>query len=84
MTKEAKREWKVSFEMKESIVDQPEPSSRCRVQQEITRTIGRAIGSIPPQLEGLKIVNYQIQCDDKEQPEAACLELRKKRGHESG
>lgn len=66
--------WKIKFEMEEQLTsDADDP---CKPQKEITYIIARAISSIPPQLEGLKIVDYQILCNGKEQPEAACLHER--------
>lgn len=77
MTRRKRRgNWKIYFEIKEALTDAEDDP--CALQQAITRIIARAIGSIPPQLEGLKIVDYHIYFECKEQPEAECLKLVKK------
>ena len=71
--------WQVCFELEERGITNPAPTSRgrCITQREITHIVARAIGSIQPQVEGLQVTDYHILCNDKEQPEAACLELTK-------
>ena len=47
-------------------------------QLELTHAIARAASSLEAQFDGLKIVNYCIHCNDREQPSVGSLEAVKK------
>lgn len=47
-------------------------------QLELTRAIGRAASSLEAQFDGLKVVDYRIHCNGREQPEVESLEAVKR------